>query len=231
MIFLSTTGDVLNDTQQAAFERFIRAGGGYAGIHSAADTEYGWPWYGKLVGAYFRNHPNGTPTATTVVEDTTDPSTAGIPARWTRADEWYNYQSPENPVVNGGGNDYSPRNTAGVHVLLTMDESTYAEADGTDSGRRRPSDRLVPALRRRPLVVHGPRAHAGVLQRPDDARPPRGRHRDHRRRDQLRGVRQDRRAGQPQPDGDGLAHADGRREHRHGRRTSRPPAPTRTATR
>ena len=133
VIFLSTTGDVLNDTQQAAFERFIRAGGGYAGIHSAADTEYGWPWYGKLVGAYFRNHPNGTPTATTVVEDTTDPSTAGIPARWTRADEWYNFQSPENPVVNGGGNDYSPRNTAGVHVLLTMDESTYAEADGTDT--------------------------------------------------------------------------------------------------
>ena len=79
MIFLSTTGDVLNDTQQAAFERYIRAGGGYVGIHSAADTEYGWPWYGQLVGAYFRNHPNGTPTATVVVEDTTDPSTAGHP--------------------------------------------------------------------------------------------------------------------------------------------------------
>ena len=132
VIWLSTTGDVLNDDQQAAFERFIRAGGGYTGIHAAADTEYGWPWYGKLVGAYFRNHPNGTPTATIVREDTTDPSTAGIPDRWTRADEWYNYQSPENPVVNGGGNDYSPRNTPGVHVLLTMDESTYAEADGSD---------------------------------------------------------------------------------------------------
>ena len=132
VIFLSTTGDVLNDTQQAAFERFIRAGGGYAGIHSAADTEYGWPWYGQLVGAYFRNHPNGTPTATVVVEDTPTRPRPGIPARWTRADEWYNYQSPVNPVVNGGGNDYSPRNTAGMHVLLTMDESTYAEADGSD---------------------------------------------------------------------------------------------------
>ena len=102
------------------------------GIHSAADTEYGWPWYGQMVGAYFRNHPNGTPNATVVVEDTTDPSTAGIPARWTRADEWYNYQSPVNPVVNGGGDDYNPRNTVGIHVLLTMDESTYAEADGSD---------------------------------------------------------------------------------------------------
>ena len=45
------------------------------GIHAAADGEYDWRWYGKLVGAYFRNHPAGTPTATVVAEDTTDPST------------------------------------------------------------------------------------------------------------------------------------------------------------
>ena len=66
VIFVSTTGDVLNDAQQAAFERFIRAGKGYVGIHAAADAEYDWRWYGKLVGAYFRNHPAGTPTATVV---------------------------------------------------------------------------------------------------------------------------------------------------------------------
>jgi cytochrome c len=132
VIWLSTTGDVLDDGQQAAFERYVRAGGGYTGVHSATDTEYTWPWYGQLVGAYFRNHPNGTPTATVDVEDTTDPSTSHLPARWTRTDEWYNFQSPVNPVVNGGGTDYSPRNTSGVHVLLTMDESTYAEADGSD---------------------------------------------------------------------------------------------------
>ena len=109
VVFNSTTGDVLNDTQQAAFERFIRAGNGYAGIHSATDTEYGWPWYGQLTGAYFRNHPNGTPTATVVVEDPTKPSTQGLPARWTRVDEWYNFQGIVNPVVNGGGTDVSPR--------------------------------------------------------------------------------------------------------------------------
>ncbi len=132
VIWLSTTGDVLTDTQQAAFERFIKAGGGYTGIHSSADTEYGWAWYGQLVGAYFRNHPAGTPTATVIREDKTDPSTADLPDRWERTDEWYNYQSPVDPVVNGGGEDYSPRNTEGIHVLLTMDESTYAEADGSD---------------------------------------------------------------------------------------------------
>ena len=46
--------------QQAAFERYIQAGGGYAGIHSASDTEYDWAWYGGLVGAYFRDHPGVT---------------------------------------------------------------------------------------------------------------------------------------------------------------------------
>jgi len=132
VVFLSTTGDTLPDPAQAAFERYIRSGHGYVGIHSAADTEYGWPWYGRLVGAYFRNHPNGTPTATVVVEDPNHPSTQALPARWTRVDEWYNYQGIVNPVVNGGGDDYSARNTDGIHVLLTMDESTYAEADGSE---------------------------------------------------------------------------------------------------
>src|SRR3954454_10318763 len=131
VVFLSTTGDVLNDTQQAAFERYMKAGGGYAGVHAASDTEYTWPWYGQMLGAYFRNHPNGTPTATVKIEDADEPSTTGIPASWTRADEWYNFQKPNDPVVGGnqaGIPDYSPR-TSGVHVLATVDESTYDEVD------------------------------------------------------------------------------------------------------
>ena len=59
VIWLSTTGDVLNDEQQAAFERYIQGGGGYAGIHAASDTEYDWAWYGGLVAAYFLDHPGG----------------------------------------------------------------------------------------------------------------------------------------------------------------------------
>ena len=53
VIFLNTTGNVLNPAQQEAFEKFIHGGGGFVGVHAAADTEYDWPWYGKLVGAYF----------------------------------------------------------------------------------------------------------------------------------------------------------------------------------
>jgi type 1 glutamine amidotransferase len=116
VIFLCTTGDVLNDAQQAAFERFIRAGGGYAGIHSASDTEYDWPWYGRLVGAYFRDHPGVAgvnqqfQTATIRVEDRDTAATRDLPRRWVREEEWYNFRS-------------NPRNL--VHVLMNVDESTY----------------------------------------------------------------------------------------------------------
>ena len=64
-----------------------------------------------------------------VVEDTTDRSTQGLPApRWDRIDEWYNYK-PVN-FEQTGDVDYSPR--ANVHVLASLDESTYEEADGSD---------------------------------------------------------------------------------------------------
>ncbi|MDZ5661737.1 ThuA domain-containing protein [Nocardioides sp. S-58] len=130
VVWLSTTSDVLDAAQQAAFEDYIQAGGGYVGVHAASDTEYTWPWYGDLVGAYFQSHPAGTPTATIDVEDTTTASSCALPARWERTDEWYNFQGPDNPVVNGGGTDYSPRTNGNINVIATLDESTYVENDG-----------------------------------------------------------------------------------------------------
>ena len=109
VIWLSTTGDVLDEPQQAAFERYIRAGGGYAGVHSASDTEYDWPWYGGLIGAYFSGHPRNQ-DATIKVADRVHPSTAHLPALWERHDEWYSFRS-------------NPRGD--VHVLASIDESTY----------------------------------------------------------------------------------------------------------
>jgi type 1 glutamine amidotransferase len=127
VVFLSTTGDVLNAEQQAAFERYIQAGGGYVGIHAASDTEYTWKWYGDLVGAYFRGHP-AQQTASIDIEDADDHSTLGLPERWTRFDEWYDFK-PVN-FEQTGNIDYSPRGQ--VHVLATLDESTYSgEATGT----------------------------------------------------------------------------------------------------
>jgi len=109
VLFLLTTGDVLIGGQQAAFERYIRAGGGYVGVHAACDTEYEWPWYGQLVGAYFQHHPE-IQAATVYVEDRAHPSTAGLPERWERTDEWYDFRA-------------NPRGQ--VNVLARLDETTY----------------------------------------------------------------------------------------------------------
>ena len=110
VVFMSTTGDVLNASQQTAFESYIRGGGGYVGVHAAADTEYDWPFYGNLVGAYFASHPAIQP-ADIVVEDRAHAATAHLPSRWHRTDEWYNYRT-------------NPRTSA--HVLASLDESTYS---------------------------------------------------------------------------------------------------------
>ncbi|MDB6017906.1 MAG: domain containing protein [Pedosphaera sp.] len=109
VIFLCTTGDILTDTEQAVFQRYIEAGGGWVGIHSAADTEYAWPWYGGLLGAYFSSHP-AIQQATIKVADRVNPSTSMLPKRWVRTDEWYSFQT-------------NPRGT--VQVLATLDETTY----------------------------------------------------------------------------------------------------------
>lgn len=109
-VWLNTTGEVLDANQQAAFERYLRNGGGFAGIHAATDTEYDWPWYGGLVGAYFQDHP-AIQTATVRIEDATHPATASLPSIWVRTDEWYNFRS--NPHGR-------------VKVLATLDERTYS---------------------------------------------------------------------------------------------------------
>ncbi|BFO17122.1 hypothetical protein SHKM778_35100 [Streptomyces sp. KM77-8] len=108
--FLSTTGDVLNAEQQAAFENYVKNGGGYLGIHAAADTEYDWAFYGGLVGAYFDSHP-AIQKATVRVHDHDHPSTAHLDDAWERTDEWYNYRT-------------NPREQA--KVLATLDETTYS---------------------------------------------------------------------------------------------------------
>ena len=109
VLFLNTTGDVLDSTQQAAFQRYIEAGHGFAGVHSASDTEYGWPWYHALLGATFKSHP-AIQQATVVIVDTAHASTREIASPWVRTDEWYNFTAQ--PV--------------GVTLLAVVAESSYS---------------------------------------------------------------------------------------------------------
>ena len=115
VVFLSTTGNVLDYRQEAAFERYIQAGGGYMGIHAAADCEYDWGWYGRLVGAYFLDHPGINDTFPNVQEgvlnvvDQNNNATKHLPAQWKRTDEYYSFK----------------KMSKDVKVLMTIDEKTY----------------------------------------------------------------------------------------------------------
>lgn len=109
VVFLNTSGTVLDDGQREALESYVTGGGGFVGVHCAAATEYGWPAYGALIGAWFDKHPEVQP-ATIRVEDPSHPATAHLPQPWERVDEWYDFHANPRPYVK---------------VLLTVDEASY----------------------------------------------------------------------------------------------------------
>lgn len=115
VVFLNTTGDVLNSQQQLAMERYIQAGGGFVGIHAAADTEHksgNWPWYQRLLGAAFKSHPSepsNVQRAKLRVVEPHHPATESLPQEFYAIDEWYDFKS------------MSDRR----HDLITVDERSY----------------------------------------------------------------------------------------------------------
>ncbi len=125
IVFLNTTGDVLDYFQEAAFERYIQAGGGYVGIHAAADCEYDWGWYGRLVGAYFLDHPGindsfpNVQQALLTIVDTNHLATKNIHGNWKRTDEFYSFK----------------KISKDINVLINIEESSY---NGGKNGKNHP---------------------------------------------------------------------------------------------
>jgi len=109
VIFLNTTGNILNPEQKAAFEKFIKSGNGYVGIHSASDTEYQWDWYTKMVGMMFKIHPQQQ-TAYLKVEDNNFPGMERFPKKLLWTDEWY---------------QFGEKKATDLHFLVSVDEKTY----------------------------------------------------------------------------------------------------------
>tara|TARA_B100000929_G_scaffold279647_1_gene256968 strand:+ start:147 stop:857 length:711 start_codon:yes stop_codon:yes gene_type:complete len=116
VIFLNTTGDILNMEEQTAFQNYMDNGGNFFGIHSAADTEYNWYWYGDLIGAYFKSHPE-VQEATINVKMPQHSTVNHLQDEvWKRTDEWYNYKNI----------------ASGLNVLMTLDESSYEGGENGD---------------------------------------------------------------------------------------------------
>ncbi|OSP39276.1 Crp/Fnr family transcriptional regulator [Streptomyces sp. 13-12-16] len=120
VVFLSTSGEVLTPAGRRRLAAYVEAGGGFVGVHAAACTEYGWPYYGELLGARFDRHPAFQP-GRVVTEDHDHPATRHLPGVWEFTDEWYDFRT-------------DPR-AAGVRVLLRADESSY---DGGGMGDGHP---------------------------------------------------------------------------------------------
>ncbi len=118
VVFMSTTKDVLNEEEQIAFQKFIQKGKGFVGIHAATDTEYDWPWFNQLVGAYFKSHPKQQ-DAVLHIKNAKHLSTKHLPKTWKRWDEWYNFKNVQ----------------PNLKVLITLDESSYT---GGENGADHP---------------------------------------------------------------------------------------------
>lgn len=118
VVFMNPTGDALNRDEQSAFESFMKMGKGMVGIHSAADFEYEWPFYGGLIGGYFKSHPPAQ-TATVVIENYDHPAMKPFQGMktYTVFDEWYSFR--ENP-------------RSGVNVLASLDENSIKKYDNDD---------------------------------------------------------------------------------------------------
>ena len=118
VVFLNPSGNGLNEDQQGAFERFIRTGKGFVGIHSSADFEYDWEFYGQLNGAHFKVHP-ATQKGRVMIENTDHPAMEPFKGMeyYEVTDEWYTFI--ENPRSR-------------VNVLMTLDESSIKEYDNED---------------------------------------------------------------------------------------------------
>ena len=117
VVWLSTSGDVLDAGQREALGAWLRGGGAFAGVHAASTAEPGWPEYERIIGARFDSHPE-VQSATVVVEDADHPSTSCLPDGWAPVDEWYDFTT-------------NPRGR--VRVLARVDESTYSGGKmGTD---------------------------------------------------------------------------------------------------
>ena len=113
LMFTLTTGELPFDlVQRAAMMAYVERGGGFIGVHSASDTLYEWSEYGRLVGAYFKEHP-WTQEATVTVEDVDHPITMGLTRSFRLLEEFYTFR--QNPRPN-------------VHVLLSLDAASVGSS-------------------------------------------------------------------------------------------------------
>ena len=120
IVFLNTTGNILDSKGEKSFEEFIKGGGGFVGIHSASDTEYDWIFYKNMIGAQFESHPKQQNAKLNVHHNTNHPAIGHYGDTFEKFDEWYNFKKPVASHIN---------------VLIDIDETSY---EGKQMGTKHP---------------------------------------------------------------------------------------------
>ena len=105
LIFANSNNEAFdNQEQRAAFQRYIRSGGGFVGIHSSTGSERHWTYFQKVQGAKFFRH---SPLQKFTIKglDSKHPATAHLGGTWLWTDECYFFTNVH----------------PGIHVLLAAD--------------------------------------------------------------------------------------------------------------
>lgn len=115
VVWLNTYGEVLDETQQVAFQEWMSQGGGFVGVHGAARTHTEWAYFHELVGAAAVAGEDSKVTSQTVTVDNEHPATEGMPDNWEdHSDQWYSF-------------DRSPAALPGMDVLATVPDGQDGE--------------------------------------------------------------------------------------------------------
>ncbi|WP_294321674.1 ThuA domain-containing protein [uncultured Sphingomonas sp.] len=109
--------------RQGALQRYVEGGGGIVAIHAAADSHYNWPWYARMIGGRFAQHPPGTPEAEVTRTPHRHPATNGLPDHFRIADEWYGFRDLSTDIdhlltfdpQSIGAGDVNPKPLAWAH--------------------------------------------------------------------------------------------------------------------
>jgi type 1 glutamine amidotransferase len=110
IVFLNTTGNILNDNEQEALKGYLESGKGFVGIHSAAYTEVDWKWYTNMIGTSLDTHVKEINAELSARLDTKHPALEGWNEKEVFFTEWYNFKQPIGKHIN---------------ILTTLNEDSY----------------------------------------------------------------------------------------------------------
>jgi type 1 glutamine amidotransferase len=120
---------VFSAAEKQAFDDWMTMGGGaYAGVHAATDgLATKWPFYADLTGQNYNGHGAQNVQDQVQFEQSalTHPAIAGLPAPWTRSEEWYKFDNHAQWSVQPGFKVLGRKQADGQPIMWVREHATY----------------------------------------------------------------------------------------------------------